>query len=75
MSPSPDPSRRRLMQLLAAVPLLPLCTPRAAPLPQLGGAASAAPPLRPSENPPRLVPAPFHGMPAPRLADPAATAT
>ncbi|RXD34521.1 alkaline phosphatase, partial [Xanthomonas perforans] len=65
MSPSPDPSRRRLMQLLAAVPLLPLGNASAAALQQLGGAASAARPCRPSENPTRPGSATFHGTPPP----------
>ncbi|AJQ83405.1 DUF839 domain-containing protein [Xanthomonas oryzae pv. oryzae] len=75
MSASPDPSRRRLMQFLAAIPLLPLGNASAAALQQLGGAAWAARPLRPSDNPTRLVSATFHGMPAPSLANPAAMAT
>ncbi|RBF15412.1 hypothetical protein, partial [Xanthomonas oryzae] len=61
MSASPDPSRRRLMQFLAAIPLLPLGNASAAALQQLGGAAWAARPLRPSDNPTRLVSATFHG--------------
>ncbi|MEG8118411.1 alkaline phosphatase, partial [Xanthomonas hortorum pv. gardneri] len=75
MSASPDPARRRLMQLLASVPMLPLGSASAAALQQLGGAALAARPLRPSENPTQLVSATFHGMPAPSLANPAAMAT
>lgn len=75
MSASPDPIRRRALQLLASVPLLPLGSASAAALQQLGGVALAARPLRPSENPARLVSATFHGMPAPTLANPAAMAT
>ncbi|TQT96884.1 alkaline phosphatase, partial [Xanthomonas perforans] len=70
MSPSPDPSRRRLMQLLAAVPLLPLGNPSAAALQQLGGAAGAVRPLRAPGNTTRPGPGTLPTMPRPAPACP-----
>ena len=70
MTESLDPSRRRLVQLLAGAPLLPLASGSLAAtlLTACGGSDAAAPA-------PKLMAVTFSGMAAPTLADPARMAT
>ncbi|TQT71464.1 hypothetical protein DB760_21375, partial [Xanthomonas perforans] len=60
MSPSPDPSLRPLMQLLSPAPLSPLRHASASAPHQLGGAAPAARPSRPSGSPTPRALGPLH---------------
>ena len=70
MTESPDPSRRRLVQLLAGAPLLPLATGSLAATLLSACAANEA-----ATAAPKLLSVTFTGMAAPTLADPAQMAT